>query len=115
MRWPRPTNRPSAVTELNQRAAQLRARGELVKSQVEQLILAFQFQDRGHQILDQVSGWISIAMTRLRGALAEGRAPGAAEWQALMSAGYTTVEQYRSTARSAPAAAAGTSTETTFF
>ena len=107
----------SAVTELNQRAAQLRARGELVKSQVEQLILAFQFQDRVNQILDQVSGSISSAMARLRGALADGRAPGAAEWQALLSAGYTTVEQHASAPRGAPAAlaAAGTSTETTYF
>ena len=48
---------------------------------------------------------------------AEGRAPDAAEWQALLSAGYTTMEQYTSAPGGAPAAPAkaGGSTETTFF
>ncbi|TXC65148.1 hypothetical protein FSC37_00310 [Piscinibacter aquaticus] len=42
-----------AVEQLNQRAAQLRARGETVRGQVEQLMIAFQFQDRVNQILDR--------------------------------------------------------------
>ena len=122
------------VAQLNARAAELLARGETVKAQVQQLMLAFQFQDRVNQILDQVSASIVGGMARLQSALAEGRAPDAAEWAALLSAGYTTAEQHadggvgsntgngsgsrtRSPAgsrRTAVAAASG-STETTFF
>ena len=114
------------VAQLNARAAELQARGETVKAQVQQLMLAFQFQDRVNQILDQVSASIVGGMARLQSALAEGRAPDAAEWTALLSAGYTTAEQHAGSSvgsgtgihagnsRSA-VAAASSSTETTFF
>ena len=49
----------SAVSDLHVRATELSARGEAVRSQVEQLMVAFQFQDRVHQIMDQVSSSIS--------------------------------------------------------
>ena len=93
-----------AVGELNQRAADLRARGELVKSQVEQLILAFQFQDRVNQILDQVCHSMGSAMQCLQASLADGRAPTADAWQALLTEGYTTLEQHARQAGAAPAA-----------
>ena len=110
------------VAQLNARAADLQARGETVKAQVQQLMLAFQFQDRVNQILDQVSASIVGGMARLQSALAEGRAPDATEWAALLSAGYTTAEQHVGSgggsgvggSRSA-VAAASSSTETTFF
>ena len=108
------------VAQLNARAADLQARGETVKAQVQQLMLAFQFQDRVNQILDQVSASIVGGMARLQSALAEGRAPDATEWAALLSAGYTTAEQHAGSSggvdssRSA-VAAASSSTETTFF
>jgi len=106
-----------AVTQLHERAIELRGRGEVVKAQVEQLMLAFQFQDRVHQILDQVNASIATAMARLQGALAEGRAPSADEWAELLSIGYTTAEQRAVVAqggsRAAPAAQA--SSDTTFF
>ena len=121
-----------AVTQLHDRAVELRARGEDAKTQVQNLMLAFQFQDRVHQIIDQVSASIHGAMARLQAGLAEGRAPDAAEWAALLSAGYTTLEQHavvqggtggqgggsaaaRSAAPAHQAASASTSTETTFF
>lgn len=100
-----------AVSALNTRAAELAARGREVRAQVEQLMVAFQFQDRVQQILDQVGRSIATAMTHLAQALAAGRAPDAAEWTALLSAGYTTDEQ-RSDGRHRAAPA---STETTFF
>jgi methyl-accepting chemotaxis protein len=99
---------------------------EAVKAQVQQLMLAFQFQDRVHQILDQVNGSIADAVARLQTTLAEGRVPDAAEWAALLRAGYTTAEQHAlvhapgtagaatGSARSTTSAAAS-STETTFF
>ena len=116
-----------AVSQLHARAADLRARGELVKAQVQQLMLAFQFQDRVNQILDQVNSSIGSAMTRLQTALAEGRAPDAAEWAALLSVGYSTAEQHAAASGSgshhaagkatskAASTAASSSTETTFF
>ncbi len=107
-----------AVAQLHDRATDLRQRGEVVKAQVQQLMLAFQFQDRVHQILDQVNGSMADAVARLQTALAAGRVPDAAEWSALLSAGYTTAEQHslthRGTTKTAPPAAAS-STETTFF
>ena len=112
-----------AVSQLQARACDLRARGEQVKSQVQQLMLAFQFQDRVNQILDQVNTSIGSAMARLQTALAEGRAPDAAEWAALLSVGYTTAEQRAAASGGASASgsvkafstAAASSTETTFF
>ena len=108
-----------AVSQLHARASELRARGELVKAQVQQLMLAFQFQDRVNQILDQVNQSIGTAMARLQTALAEGRAPDAAEWDALLSVGYTTAEQHAAASGDgslkAASTAAASSTETTFF
>jgi len=108
-----------AVAQLNQRALELQARGETVKFQVQQLMQAFQFQDRVNQILDQVNASIVGAMARLQTALAEGRAPDAAEWTALLSVGYTTAEQHAAArdpqASKAASSAAAASTETTFF
>jgi methyl-accepting chemotaxis protein len=110
-----------AVAQLNERAAELRAHGETVKAQVQQLMLAFQFQDRVNQILDQVGHSITSAMSRMQGALAEGRSPDSAEWTALLSLGYTTAEQHVGAQGGGPktgsAATASTraSTDTTFF
>jgi len=105
-----------AVSQLNARAAELAARGEAVRAQVEQLMVAFQFQDRVHQIMDQVAQSIAQGMARLQQALAAGVAPGADEWTALLSAGYTTDEQRAvGSSGGAPAAAASSSSDTTFF
>jgi methyl-accepting chemotaxis protein len=104
-----------AVAQLHDRAVELRQRGEAVKAQVQQLMLAFQFQDRVHQILDQVNGSITSAVGRLQAAMADGRVPDAAEWAALLRTGYTTLEQqalHGSPGQAAPPAA---SSETTFF
>jgi methyl-accepting chemotaxis protein len=107
-----------AVSALNARAAALRERGESVRAQVEQLMIAFQFQDRVSQILDQVSHSIQDGAERLQRALADGRAPTREEWDALLGAGYTTDEQR--SIRGAPGAAPAASvpqpqSETTFF
>ncbi|MGE4052356.1 MAG: methyl-accepting chemotaxis protein [Piscinibacter sp.] len=105
----------AAVAQLHERAAHLRSRGEAVRAQVEQLMIAFQFQDRVNQILDQVSASITTAAQRLRRAFDEGRAPEADEWQALLSAGYTTDEQRAVGTHGAAPAPAAASQETTFF
>lgn len=105
----------SAVSQLNERAAQLSAHGEVVKAQVEQLMVAFQFQDRVHQIMGQLGESIRNAVTTLQQTLPEGRPPGAAEWQAMLSAGYTTDEQRAVAGGQAPAHKAHATSETTFF
>lgn len=105
----------TAVTGLNERAAELSARGEAVRAQVEQLMIAFQFQDRVHQIMDQVNTSIASAVARLQQSLADGTAPDAEEWTALLSAGYTTDEQRCASASGASAAASPASNDTTFF
>lgn len=103
----------TAVSQLNERAAELSARGAAVRAQVEQMMIAFQFQDRVHQIMDQVSASIVSAVACLQHSLAAGTAPGADEWAALLSAGYTTDEQRNATSGQATAAPA--SADTTFF
>jgi methyl-accepting chemotaxis protein len=108
-----------AVAQLNQRTAELRERGESVRLQVQQLMQAFQFQDRVHQIIDQVNDSIAAGLQRLQVALADGRVPDAAEWNALLSAGYTTVEQHTmaqgGSVLASATSAALSSTDTTFF
>ena len=104
----------TAVSQLNERAAELSARGEAVRAQVEQLMIAFQFQDRVHQIMDQVNSSITSAVARLQQSLVDGAAPSAEEWAALLSAGYTTDEQ-RNASSAEASAAAPSSNDTTFF
>ena len=104
----------TAVSQLNARAQELSARGEAVRGQVEQLMVAFQFQDRVHQIMDQVNQSIFSAMASMQRSLLEGSAPDAQAWTELLSAGYTTDEQ-RNALGGEPAAAASSSNDTTFF
>ena len=106
----------TTVGELNARAAELSARGAAVKAQVEQLMVTFQFQDRVHQIMDQVGASIVTAADRLQSALATGHLPDRDEWHALLSAGYTTAEQRAvgTSGDAAPTSAAATQ-DTTFF
>jgi methyl-accepting chemotaxis protein len=98
------------VGALNRRAAELGERSALVKAQVEQLMVSFQFADRVQQIVDQVGQSIQAAMACVAQSLPAGRAPEPAEWQRLLSAGYTTDEQRSARSRAAPA-----TTDTTFF
>jgi methyl-accepting chemotaxis protein len=105
-----------AVGALNRRATELAERGAVVKSQVEQLMIAFQFQDRVQQIVDQVNASIHAAVRCLAQTLPGGRPPSAGEWSALLSAGYTTDEQRAVvTGGTAAASTSPSTTETTFF
>jgi methyl-accepting chemotaxis protein len=104
-----------AVSQLHQRAADLAARGHAVREQVQQLMVAFQFQDRVQQIIDQVNGSMASAVQGLREALVQGRAPAAGEWTALLSAGYSTEEQRALADGSASRGTPAPQSETTFF
>lgn len=103
----------TAVSQLNERAAELSARGAAVRAQVEQLMVAFQFQDRVHQIMNQVNTSIASVVSRLQQALADGTVPDADEWTALLNEGYTTEEQH--SAAAGTTVEAPTSNDTTFF
>ena len=106
----------TAVGELRERAVEVGELSAQVKTKVEDMLVAFQFQDRVQQIMDQIQGSIHGAVAELQSSLAQGRAPGADEWRALLSKGYTTDEQRRVSAGApAPAAAAAPVAETTFF
>lgn len=106
----------AAVTRLQAQAADLGARGQRVHEEVQQLMVAFQFQDRVQQILDQVHRSIGHALQTLQQDLAEGRVPNESQWQRVLTLGYTTAEQRDAAhpGRDRPASAPAV-TETTFF
>lgn len=109
------------VLQLHHRAKDLAARGELIKTQVQQLMIAFQFQDRVQQILSQVDASIADSVQHLQAAWLQGVAPTAQDWSARLARGYTTQEQHHAT--KAPAAhmataahvATAAAPQTTFF
>ncbi|MBV8620033.1 MAG: hypothetical protein JOY84_14290 [Curvibacter sp.] len=101
------------VAELRNRADELGQRSLSVRTHVEQLMVAFQFQDRVQQILDQVAGSIQKAGSRLNESQARGHWPDAQEWEQLLSAGYSTAEQRAHHQAAKPTAAP--SAAATFF
>lgn len=105
----------TTVSALNARAVELSTRGEVIKAQVEQLMISFQFQDRVHQIMTQVSDSMASSVARLQEALATGSVPGEAEWHALLNAGYTTDEQRAVAHGGSTALAVSGGGDTTFF
>lgn len=105
----------AAMSDLNGRSAELRARGEAVKAQVVQMLTAFQFQDRVNQILDQVRASIDAGVGELLAELNEGRIPDASRWKSLLDAGLTTAEQRAVATGIEAAAAPQAASETTFF
>lgn len=83
----------ASIDEMSARAAELAARGGTVKEQVERMMVSFQFQDRVQQILDQITRSMGSAAERLSGVRGLQDLPGDEEWQAIITAGYTTEEQ----------------------
>jgi methyl-accepting chemotaxis protein len=102
------------VSALNRRAQELQEQSTDIRHQVENLMVAFQFQDRVTQILEQVSGSIVSATQCLQESLEKGQAPESAQWTQMLSHGYTTAEQRRTKASHVQSPAAAPS-ETTYF
>lgn len=82
-----------AVSELHSRATELGVRGEAVRGYVEQMMVAFQFQDRVQQILDQIVQSMQAVTSNLQETAAQGHLPDLQAWDSLLSDGYTTDEQ----------------------
>lgn len=99
----------STLREVTHRAEDLTARSETVRQIVERLMVAFQFHDRVHQILDQITRTMDQAAERLR----DGEPPDPTEWKDLLSAGYTTLEQHA--VHSGQASTDSKASEATFF
>lgn len=83
----------TSIGALDARASALAERGARVRELVESMLVAFQFQDRVDQITAQVGTSIERANALLRDAIAQGHAPDADAWRALLEDGYTTDEQ----------------------
>lgn len=108
------------VAQLHQRASELGAHGEAVRQQVEQMMVAFQFQDRVQQIMEQVNRSIERAVQQVDAALRQGQHLDRASWQQMLQDGYTTQEQRAAHAHGGraevPAAAPSSqASELTFF
>ena len=104
-----------AVLQMHHRAKELAARGELIKTQVQQLMVAFQFQDRVQQILSQVDASIADSVQHLQSAWLQGVAPSAQEWGARLARGYTTLEQHHVTQTETVHQPSAATPQTTFF
>jgi methyl-accepting chemotaxis protein len=99
----------------------LREQGNMIRGEVEQLIVALQFQDRIRQILEVVEA----DMLRLQATAAAGeQAPEARTWLAELSSTYTMAEEHGNHApgkaalgdkRSATVSTAAQADEVTFF
>jgi methyl-accepting chemotaxis protein len=103
------------VRSCNAAAERLRAQGNMIRGEVEQLIVALQFQDRIRQILEVVEA----DMLRLQRAAADPRAlPEPDTWLAQLSAQYTMAEEHdnhRLLPGAADQAANAAADEITFF
>ena len=105
------------ITQLHERAVELGQHGEAVRQQVEQMMVAFQFQDRVQQIMEQVNRSIEQAIGQVDVALREGQRVDRVQWQAMLQQGYTTDEQRAAHASGKPDGARSTqqASELTFF
>ena len=105
-----------AVESLSARAESTRAASQSIRSEVESLMVAFQFQDRVNQIIDQVINAFDGIAAHLEESARTHRMPEQEDWHRTLTSGYSTVEQatnHGADARSAKAPAQAS--EVTFF
>lgn len=107
----------NVITQLHERAVELGQHGEAVRQQVEQMMVAFQFQDRVQQIMEQVNRSIEQAIGQVDVALREGQRVDRVQWQAMLQQGYTTDEQRAAHTSGKPEGSRSTqqASELTFF
>jgi methyl-accepting chemotaxis protein len=105
-----------AVESLSARAQSNRAVSQSIRSEVESLMVAFQFQDRVNQIIDQVINAFDGIAAHLEESARTHRMPEQEDWHRTLTSGYSTVEQatnHGANARSAKASAQAS--EVTYF
>jgi methyl-accepting chemotaxis protein len=105
-----------AVESLNRRADDTRAQSQSIRGEIESMMVAFQFQDRTSQIIDQVL----LALEGVHGHLDEAartrRLPPDETWRTTLTRGYSTEEQQSNHTGARPGASAPASaSEVTFF
>jgi methyl-accepting chemotaxis protein len=95
-----------AVESLNQRADDTRELSQSIRTEVEAMMVAFQFQDRVSQIIDQVLQAVDGISTHVEQATRTRHLPSDADWQRTLTAGYSTEEQHTHHAQDASGAKA---------
>lgn len=82
-----------AVSSLQQQSETSRVISQSIRTEVEQLMVAFQFQDRVNQIIDQVVQAVDGIGQQIDEVRRTGQAPDTQRWQQILTAGYSTEEQ----------------------
>ena len=88
-----------AVSSLQEQSETSRLISQSIRTEVEQLMVAFQFQDRVNQIIDQVVQAVDGIGQQIDEAHRTGQPPDAQRWQQILTAGYSTEEQQINHAR----------------
>jgi methyl-accepting chemotaxis protein len=105
-----------AVESLSARAQSHRAVSQSIRSEVESLMVAFQFQDRVNQIIDQVINAFDGIAAHLEESARTHRMPEQEDWHRTLTSGYSTVEQATNHGANAVSAkASAQASEVTFF
>jgi methyl-accepting chemotaxis protein len=105
-----------AVETLNRRADDTRELSQSIRAEVEAMMVAFQFQDRVSQIIDQVLQAVEGISGHIEQASRTRRLPSDEDWQHTLASGYSTAEQQSNHAADGPGATApAKASEVTFF
>jgi methyl-accepting chemotaxis protein len=105
-----------AVESLNRRAGDTRELSQSIRTEVEAMMVAFQFQDRVSQIIDQVLQAVEGVSAHVEQASRTQRLPSDADWQRTLTSGYSTEEQQTNHSKDATGAKAPVAaSEVTFF
>jgi len=84
----------AALSRLEGDADTLRGQALQVRRRIEEMTIAFQFQDRVRQILEQLDASVRQATDALREGMAHGRDPDPVAWSRALGSGFTTAEQH---------------------
>jgi methyl-accepting chemotaxis protein len=105
-----------AVESLHQQSEDTRVLSQSIRTEVESLMVAFQFQDRVNQIIDQVVQAVEGIGAQVEQAARTRRLPSAQDWQETLSRGYSTEEQQNNHGTPGErGAASAKASEVTFF
>ena len=104
-----------AVETLHRQTEDTRALSQSIRSEVEQLMVAFQFQDRVSQIIDQVVQAVEGIGAHVEEATRTRQLPSQTQWDQTLKRGYSTEEQHNADSGSKNAGARAQASEVTFF